>query len=829
VRNILVVYGLMQHPLRSTVEDHLYSFRRYSEARVFYANALVGPVPRWMRRIAFDAIVFHTTFLSSLRWGPEVDATLRARALELDGVSGIRAAMPQDEFLRSGALCNFIRDARVDVVFSVSPASEWPKIYADVERDRVRFEPTLTGYLDERTMRRIDGILRETPERPTDVFYRAGAERPYLGRHGLLKTSIATAGEAEATARGMTTDISLDPVATLLGDDWFQALARSRWTLGVEGGASILDPEGAIRAATMRYVAEHPDATYDEIEAACFPGRDGELSLFAISPRHLEACATRTGQILVEGAYSDVLEPGRHYLPLKADLSNLGDLLEQAKDEDLRRRLTEAAYRDVVSTGRYTYRGFVEHVDGVLLAGPPRRAGAVDGLAERAARVHDWLSWRRVAWRLKRGHVYRFLGRLRALTRRPPRAAEPTVVSVTPLRLDADSRTLKEAVSLARTGLRSIVVERLASTETWDDVPIEVVSMAAPSAPPSSANGAATRPAPPKPRPTYLLVKPFLPLLGPWLGLAMTTRDTLAKLPPADLYWVHSVPQLPAVAFRARRLGVPFVYDAHDFYSDSKHNDGLRWTDRWGMWVYEKVERFFVRFAAERVTVGIGVKELQERHFGRAFEVLHNAHDLRLDRTAQANVRQALELGDDAFLIVAAGNSKEGTSFEPIFDALAALPEHVHLTFVGRNYEGPSALARARGIDGRVHFLPPVPPAEVKSFIAGADAAAILYWPITSNFLNALPNRLYQAIAAGLPLLYPESMRAIRALCEEYDVGVAIDPRDADSVLAGIRRLLDEPAELDRLRANARQAARQVNWEQEEAKLNALVRDLIAR
>ena len=196
MRTILVVYGLMQHPLRSTVEDHLYSFRRYSQARVFYANALVGPVPGWMRRIRFDAIVFHTSFLSSLRWGPQVDETLRARALELADVSGIRAVMPQDEFLRSGALSDFIRDARVDVVFSVSPASEWPKIYAGVDRERVRFETTLTGYLDERTLTRIGEILRETPQRPTDVFYRAGAERPYLGRHGMLKTGIATAGEA---------------------------------------------------------------------------------------------------------------------------------------------------------------------------------------------------------------------------------------------------------------------------------------------------------------------------------------------------------------------------------------------------------------------------------------------------------------------------------------------------------------------------------------------------------------------------------------------------------------------------------------------------------
>src|SRR4051794_14151751 len=61
VRTTLVVYGLLQHPLRSTVEDHLYALRRYSQARVFHANVAVGPVPRWMRGIRYDAIVFHTS------------------------------------------------------------------------------------------------------------------------------------------------------------------------------------------------------------------------------------------------------------------------------------------------------------------------------------------------------------------------------------------------------------------------------------------------------------------------------------------------------------------------------------------------------------------------------------------------------------------------------------------------------------------------------------------------------------------------------------------------------------------------------------------------
>ena len=820
MRAILVVYGLMQYPLRSTVEDHLYSFRRYSSARVFYANALVGPVPGWMRRIPFDAIVFHTSFLSSLRWGPQVDETLRSRVLELDHLPGVRAAMPQDEFLRSGALCQFIRDARIDVVFSVSPASEWPKLYAGVDRERVRFEPTLTGYLDERTVRRIDEIVRETPDRPTDVFYRAGAERPYLGRHGLLKTGIATAGESAAAERGLTTDISLDPGATLLGDDWFRALARSRWTLGVEGGASILDHEGAIRDATMRYVAEHPDAGYDEIEAACFPGRDGELALFAISPRHLEACATRTGQILVEGSYSGVLEPGRHFLEVKADLSNLGDVLAEAGDESRRQALTDAAYQDIVTTGRHTYRDFIERFDAVMLAGSAASRSPLTFATFSAARAYDRLSWLRVARRLRPARW-----RAALTLQRPPAAADrTTVVSVTPMRLDSDSRTLKEAASLARMGLRSVVLEGARSTAGWEELPIEVVSLgAAPQGPAAAALAAPAR------RSLRTRIGRLLaPLVGPVASLVAINRATLAALPPAGLYWVHGVPQLPAVAWRAKRLGVPFVYDAHDFYADAANNNpDLTPYARRTLRIQRIAERLCVPLAAERVTVGAGVRELQEGRFSRPFTVLHNAHDHRLDRPAVTGIREVLGVGDNAFLVVAAGNSKAGTALGPAFDALAALPRHVHLAFVGRDYDEAEALAAAHGVDDRVSFLPPVAPSEVKGFIASADAAAILYFPLTSNFVNALPNRLYQAVAAGLPLLYPETMRAIRALCEQHDIGVPMDTRDARSVESAIRRLLDDPRERERLRGNARRAAQQVSWEQEEQELERLVSGLV--
>ncbi len=49
-----------------------------------------------------------------------------------------------------------------------------------------------------------------------------------------------------------------------------------------------------------------------------------------MSPRHLEAAATRTFQVLVEGDYSGALEAGIHYQPVHRDLSDIEAALDLA-------------------------------------------------------------------------------------------------------------------------------------------------------------------------------------------------------------------------------------------------------------------------------------------------------------------------------------------------------------------------------------------------------------------------------------------------------------------------------------------------------------------
>lgn len=411
MRNILIVYyHRFPFPLRKSIEDHLYSFHRYSAQRCFYLNMAARRIPGYILRLRFDLIVFHTTFLCG-RWSVKLFDVLRRRAARLKDIDARKVALPQDEFCDSVALCDFINELGIDRVFSVAPPSEWPKIYETVDRAKVGFTQVLTGYLSRKTVAEIDALAERAGERTIDIGYRAWEAEPWLGRHGLLKTRIAELAQSAAETAALLTDISNRQEDTFLGRDWYRFLLSCKYTIGVEGGASVLDRDGSIREATNAYTADHPDASFEEVEAACFAGLDGELNLRAISPRHLEACVTRTCQVLVEGEYNGVLEPGRHYIEVQRDFSNLDEVMAVVRDDRLREGIVAAARADIVDSGRYTYASFVREVLEESLDGVPEidRATRRDRIAHRRNRLAEALAWAGVAVYCKLRAVLRLL------------------------------------------------------------------------------------------------------------------------------------------------------------------------------------------------------------------------------------------------------------------------------------------------------------------------------------------------------------------------------------------------------------------------------------
>jgi hypothetical protein len=386
--NVLVLYYSRQHPLRTAVSDHLYSLDRYTEANCFYVNVGMPGRVDFLRSVEFDLVVFHTILL----WERVNPLQFRAALSRVDWVADLacpKVILPQDEHLHGDELAWLIGQFGVTHVMSCAQEDQWDLLYPEVDREHVDFATVLTGYLSDDTLERIGRILERSASRDIDVGYRAWDPWPSLGRHGLLKTEIGRRFLKAAQGSRLVLDISNNASETFVGDSWFEFLARCKYTIGVEGGASVLDYRGEIMRCTQQFTSEHPNATFGQVEAECFPGSDGSVAYFALSPRHLEACATRTCQVLVEGSYNGILQPGIHYIPMKPDFSDIEDVVELVRSDEARERIVARAYEDVVASRRWSYGAFAHQVVGCATTSSRRSP-----LRLMIARARDRVLWR---------------------------------------------------------------------------------------------------------------------------------------------------------------------------------------------------------------------------------------------------------------------------------------------------------------------------------------------------------------------------------------------------------------------------------------------------
>jgi hypothetical protein len=349
--------------MRSAVRQHAHVLDR-SSARVLYHNA-VDPVPPWIVWTAPDLCILHTTFLCA-RWYDGFE-TYRRRFRWVARLDCPKVALPQDEYDHAEILEEWLLELGATSVYSCFGPDQRSTLYPRLGTGAT-FYQTLTGFIDGIAAADVASRMVPHDERPWDVVYRATKLPYWFGSHGQLKHQIAEAVLDVGAQSGLRMDISTRWEDTIYGR-WLDFLMSGRAVIGCESGSSVLDRRGEIQKRIVKLLAEEPDLTFEEVDAQMPAGWDS-YAFFAISPRHLEAVVTKTAQVLVEGDYSGVLEPDRHYIPVRRDLANLGEALERLRDVEAVEAMTERAYRDVYLQGHNTLEDFA-----AVLGREPQRRG----------------------------------------------------------------------------------------------------------------------------------------------------------------------------------------------------------------------------------------------------------------------------------------------------------------------------------------------------------------------------------------------------------------------------------------------------------------------
>jgi glycosyltransferase involved in cell wall biosynthesis len=321
------------------------------------------------------------------------------------------------------------------------------------------------------------------------------------------------------------------------------------------------------------------------------------------------------------------------------------------------------------------------------------------------------------------------------------------------------------------------------------------------------------------------------PVRGWWATLGR-------ELAPADLYHAFGTLTIaPALAARDRSPIGPSgtraatIYDAIDDAIGSNASLDvpgpiLRRRNR--------VETRWARSADAVLTVNDELADRLQRRWGLADLplVVRNSPepvgdlvpiDLRAEAGLAAGTRVALFQG----------RLGPNRGLEASAEAILMVPDAA-LVLLGFGPGVSAAQARDREprFRGRHLTLPPRHPDELLAWTAGADVTLIPLPPVSANQRASTPNKFWESIAVGTPVVVVAGLVVMERLVREYDLGVVAASTEPDDLAIAIRTALDRidgPDGTAWRAAIRRQAADRFSWPPTATAYRSLVRSMSGR
>lgn len=289
-----------------------------------------------------------------------------------------------------------------------------------------------------------------------------------------------------------------------------------------------------------------------------------------------------------------------------------------------------------------------------------------------------------------------------------------------------------------------------------------------------------------------------------------------------DVVHCHDISPLPVCWLVARMRRARLIYDIHE-------NVPTMYAGRKGR-ILTSLERHFV----PRVDVVIAAGERLARVMPErgARQVVHVGNWKRLDDyqpdpEVLHALRQKLSLADPTALIIShIGTLDSNRELEPLLEAAAQTPD-VTLLIGGRGSEQNKVIEASKAYPN-IRWLGWVDLQDIPAYTH--LSTAVYYCRSPQHYggsyeLAPAPNKLYEAFAAGVPVIARRGVGEIGEILEKFPAGILLDDVTPQTIKAAFHQLRDLEV-LKRLREAALAARDQFNWSVAEARLAAVYHNL---
>ena len=286
-----------------------------------------------------------------------------------------------------------------------------------------------------------------------------------------------------------------------------------------------------------------------------------------------------------------------------------------------------------------------------------------------------------------------------------------------------------------------------------------------------------------------------------------------------DFLFANDLDTLPAAFLASRLKRKPLLYDSHELFTDVPELVNRPKVQK--VWI--ALEKMMLPRIKEMITVNASIAHIFECKYKVRTNVVRNV-PMRLEQI-DPHPKAFLGLTDaQTMLIIQGSGLNVERGIEEAVMAMPLIPRAV-LFLVGDGDVMPKVkeLVVQMQLQEQVRLIGRVPYHELLKYTAAADLGLALDKPLSLNYALALPNKVFDYIQAGTPIV-TSSLIEIEMLVNKHNCGVILPDVTPEIIAEKINALIEHPERIAEYKSNCQKAAKLENWDTDKQVLIELVR-----